>query len=97
MAKTQKNVKNKIDKSKSHKYIFSINDSISKKSNSQIDNGIGISLSTVRILPEDLRNNKEVVLKAIETDQSYINSISKSLKDDIDVAKKIIEKKTKRV
>jgi len=95
MTKTQKNVKNKIDKSKSHKYNISINESISKKSNSQIDNGIGISLSTVRILPEDLRNNKEVVLKAIETDESYINSISKSLKDDIDVARKIIEKKPK--
>ena len=89
--KTHKSHKSKSHKSKSHKYIFSINESISKKP--QIDNGI--SLSTVRVLPEDLRNNKEVVLKAIETDPSYINSISKSLKDDIDVAKKIIEKKPK--
>jgi hypothetical protein len=49
----------------------------------------------VRVLPENLRNNKQVVLKAIETDESYINSISKLLKDDIDVAKKIMEKKPK--
>jgi hypothetical protein len=54
MAKTiKKNVKikknkTKIIKTKSHKYIFSINDS---KSNNQINNGISIPLSTVRILP----------------------------------------------
>lgn len=104
MAKTKKkNVKinkthklhksDKLDKSKSHKYVFSINESKSKIR--QIDNGNGISLSTVRILPEDLRNNKDVVLKAIETDKSYINSISHSLKNDIDVAKKIMEKNPK--
>lgn len=87
MAKTQKKNINK-----SHKYIFSINDSISRSKKSQIEN---VTLSIVRGLPEDLRNNKEVALKAIETDTNYIESISKTLKDDIDVAKKIMEKKPK--
>ena len=101
MAKTKKNVKikktrkthkiDKLNKSKSHKYIFSINDS--KLKNSQIENGSEIPLSVVRVLPENLRNNKEVVLKAIQTDETYIDSISKELKDDIDVVKKIMEKK----
>ena len=96
MSKT-KIKKTKIKKTnKTHKYIFSINESRSKKS--QIQNGsdiLGIPLSIVRVLPEDLRNNKEVVLKAIETDPTYINFISKELKDDIDIAKKIMEKKPK--
>lgn len=91
--KIKKNKTNKIYKTKSHKYIFSINESKSKKS--QIQNGSEITLRAVRILPEKLRNNKEVVLKAIETDATYIDSISKELKDDIDVAKKIMEKKPK--
>lgn len=103
MAKTQKkNIKTrktikihkiKSDKSKSHKYNFSINEHRTKIQ--QTDNGLGTPLSEVRVLPEDLRNNKEVALKAIETDTSYINSISKSLKNDIDVAKKIMEKRPK--
>ena len=85
--------KSKLHKSKSHKYIFSINESITKIPKKY--DGIPLSLSEVRVIPEDLRNNKEVALKAIETDPSYINSISNSLKDDIDVAKKIMEKRPK--
>jgi hypothetical protein len=81
----------KLVSHKSHKYIFSINQTTSKIS--QIKNGI--SLSEIRILPENLKNNKEVALKAIETDVTYIDSISNTLKDDIDIAKKIMEKNPK--
>lgn len=105
MAKTKKSVKHKTRKPhksdktstshKSHKYIFSINESVTKTKIPKKYNAIPLTLSEVRVIPEDLRNNKEVALKAIETDSTYIDFISKPLKDDIDVAKKIMEKRPK--
>ena len=88
--RTKPNTK-KSESVKKNKYIFSINESKYTKVQPQTY----IPISTVRVLPEQLKNNKDVAMKAIDTDVSYIDSISKSLKDDIDVVRKIIEKNPK--
>ncbi len=72
-----------------HKYIFSTKKKSVKKI---LPSKAIISLEKVRILPENLRNNKKVVLKALDANIAYFNSISPSLKDDIDIGKKIMEK-----
>ena len=71
------------DKDKSYKYNFSIKSTRTLPENK---NKNETNLFNVRILPEHLRNNKQVVMKALD-------SISNTLKDDIDVARKINLKK----
>jgi hypothetical protein len=95
MTKTHKVLKNTsknklIDKP--HKYIFS--DIISTSNlNTKLDLTSNLqSISTIRILPQKLINNKAVVIKALQADDKYFDSISNELKDDIDVGKIIMEK-----
>lgn len=74
--------KTKNNKTK-NKAKFNVSKTLLKK------HGI-IANKIIHHLPENLRDDKEVVMKALEADQYYFESISNRLKDDKDVAKKAL-------
>jgi hypothetical protein len=77
--------KHKIDSTLKTKTGF-----ISNKILQRYGKGTG-SYATRHTLPKNLINDKTVVLKALDVDPYYFESISDRLKDDKDVAKKAME------